>query len=439
MLMIYLFPHLPKTAGSTLRQHLKLEYEEGEEFFHLAPNGRKSKKLLSKGKQYEANSSFNRKLILFGHEVDEGLLRHHSSNEIVELTTLIRNPLKRVVSHYNMKKTAGSTHATLSNYIKSASEPMCKWFISNFPSFIDDIWAPIAIQAEQVLRHFHYIDSQDRGGMAMKALLARFDVKYCEEKSINIGGKSYKKHSVDESLDIEDLQYLKSDFAIYEKFKSHNSGIQTKISDLPEIKTYHRWLLPFTGTLNTIKEKGVRDDLLTSLNNELLRGLIEAYSIGYKDFVLYFFESYEIDYDDVELLDNILELLNNVTIKTDHKVLKGASYTGTDPIKLIFNDAVHSGSRLSDYSSHLWEKIALTNTSLEGRAAYLLEKKEFLAAETLLVNALKRKPLSLHILKKLSGVYYETARNEELFKVAIKACEIKPSCLWALEIINKSV
>lgn len=93
--MTVLFLHIPKTAGSTLRSILQLQYKNRHAIFLKG-----SDPVLSFNDWLD-NNTLEHIDLLFGH-IDFGI--HKNFTNEVEYVTMLRHPLNRIVSHYNYVK-----------------------------------------------------------------------------------------------------------------------------------------------------------------------------------------------------------------------------------------------------------------------------------------------------------------------------------------------
>lgn len=110
---LYIFVHIPKTAGLTFRYHIRKNFSE-EKYLLLAhtlfglksyppPDYQEYKEKVFKYLSNLDNKRKNRLTILFGHYVPHGV--HKYFDRPYKYITFVRNPIKRVVSAYNHKLT----------------------------------------------------------------------------------------------------------------------------------------------------------------------------------------------------------------------------------------------------------------------------------------------------------------------------------------------
>ena len=97
--MTVFFLHIPKTAGSTLRSLLQLQYKNSNALFLKGSDPVQSLN------DWMDNNTLEHIDLLFGH-VDFGI--HKNFSKDFNYATMIRHPLNRVISHYNYVKRESS-------------------------------------------------------------------------------------------------------------------------------------------------------------------------------------------------------------------------------------------------------------------------------------------------------------------------------------------
>lgn len=97
--MTVLFLHIPKTAGSTLRSLLELQYKNSKALFLMGSDPVQS------FNDWMDNNTLEHIDLLFGH-IDFGI--HKNFIKDVDYATMIRHPLNRIISHYNYVKRESS-------------------------------------------------------------------------------------------------------------------------------------------------------------------------------------------------------------------------------------------------------------------------------------------------------------------------------------------
>ncbi|MGL4320144.1 MAG: hypothetical protein ACRCS3_04710 [Paracoccaceae bacterium] len=169
-----IFPHVPKTGGTTLFYHFRKALGDSAIYSYGAPN-RPVRFLAGLPLLEEMSSAEIASLRLIqGHGVNERVLSRLSGQDI-RLLTILRNPVSLVRSRFNHRTTAlakvGRTVSPTEFLDHLASNQVCQFFCNAFPALIDDPSESLAKQAIAILRKFHYVfvteklDSQTVGFM----------------------------------------------------------------------------------------------------------------------------------------------------------------------------------------------------------------------------------------------------------------------------------
>ncbi len=98
---VFVFPHIPKTAGSSVHYHLKTNLEYDRAYVHI-PIDYTSRQELRERTPFPLRDRRERAhaRVLFGH----GIIRRHAAlvpGKIAREITTLRDPVDRTVSHYN--------------------------------------------------------------------------------------------------------------------------------------------------------------------------------------------------------------------------------------------------------------------------------------------------------------------------------------------------
>jgi hypothetical protein len=98
---VYVFPHIPKTAGSSVHYHLKTNLVCEREYIHI-PIDYSTREELLEELPFTLRDARERSAakVIFGH----GVVRRHAEfvpGKVLREITTLRDPAERMVSHYN--------------------------------------------------------------------------------------------------------------------------------------------------------------------------------------------------------------------------------------------------------------------------------------------------------------------------------------------------
>ncbi|MGR0278167.1 tetratricopeptide repeat protein [Marinomonas dokdonensis] len=432
--MTILFPHLPKTAGQTLVENIKSCKGVGDEFYHLAPNGRALDALKM---QLEFKDSYN-DLILFGHNVDEGLLLKISDPD-VSLFTSLRSPLDRVISSYNMKVNAFpelGSHIELENYVKKRHSYICKWYCALFPSFISDPFDPCVDQAINILEHFSDVYFQEKIDVDYERFMALIGGSFDSSLSKNRSGISYPKNTTSEKNSCY-KKFLKNDFILYDHFYN-NSNVKRIIPD--EVYSYHKWYLSILNKSNanvaiynnkntSESDKVIAYERLESLKSSTKQSKILT-SILKDDHSFFAFEFLEC-IDDLEECDsmNIFDIYKFIPFD------KIKSKIAISPLSQIVLDASKSESAKSflDVESDAWLDVCSRHPLVAINKSRIYESNgDLVAAEKELLKLCQLAPHQERSFIFLAKFYEKHGDDGGRFRKCVdKILDLDPDNKWA--------
>lgn len=133
---LYIFAHLPKTGGQTLRHHFTKHLKRHEEFIHLGPWGYKDEQNLGMIPFEKRSNTLRQKAkVILGHDVTANT-QHLVPSKKARHIIFLRDPAERIVSCYNFQmefpvyKCQQPSFPTW--YRKTPQNSICNWIILNF-------------------------------------------------------------------------------------------------------------------------------------------------------------------------------------------------------------------------------------------------------------------------------------------------------------------
>ncbi len=174
---VLVFPHIPKTGGTTLLYHFRKFFGDSR-LLILGPHGRVRR--FFEGKlQFEemAAADLADIRVVQGHGVDEDSLRPLiRAGKEPELITVLRNPLSLTRSRFNHKSNAvearggGILHPEV--FLKQdPGSVMCRMLTTKFPSFVDEDCADLSTAGLSVLQKFNYVFVTEQMDQQVKSLM----------------------------------------------------------------------------------------------------------------------------------------------------------------------------------------------------------------------------------------------------------------------------
>lgn len=240
---VTVFSHLPKTGGMTLIANIERSRKVGEDFFHASYNGRKHRALRTQCEDMLA-SRIPANLVLAGHQTSESLLSLVAQSADIDLVTTLRHPLSRGKSHFSMKKSSKrGLKQDLSGFLRESRNPMCRHYISKFPSLIGSPFFTLAEQAENVLSHFSMILLQENAAADFPRFMGSIGGEFDSKLSKNRAGFDYADATQSAKFSQDDLDLgLGQDLALYQRIaSSRKPGAALSYKPLPTPAAPHCW------------------------------------------------------------------------------------------------------------------------------------------------------------------------------------------------------
>jgi len=174
---VLVFPHIPKTGGTTLLYHFRKFFGDSKVLI-LGPHGR-VRSFFEDRPQFEEMTAADLAdiRVIQGHGVGEDTLHPLlQAGKLPKLITVLRNPLALTRSRFNHKANAieqrGGGVLRPEVFLKQdQGNAMCEILTTKFPSFIEPDCGGLARAGLSVLQKFHYVfvteqmDQQVKGPM----------------------------------------------------------------------------------------------------------------------------------------------------------------------------------------------------------------------------------------------------------------------------------
>jgi hypothetical protein len=226
---IFIFAHIPKTGGQTLRNCFMRHLQLHREFIHLGPYGEKD--AAARGLPPFAKRSADERAqarVILGHHVTCETHRF-VPNKTPRHITFLRDPADLLVSYYNyVRGYRSSDHPPISfeqwltNNRKPRENFMTRWL---FESFLQNKPAatlrPSALRKiNEALERFFFVGLTEHLDRDAPRLLERIGVPVDLQRT-NVGGGDYKKViKLDDSLRIELYERNCLDVELYRHWQS---------------------------------------------------------------------------------------------------------------------------------------------------------------------------------------------------------------------------
>ena len=426
---VHIIPHIPKTAGSTLVSHLNQLDQSEYKFYHLAQRGRigyheiKSQFESDVKKGISANH-----IIVMGHHVDEGLINYFHDEEI-RLYTILREPLSRIISHYNMIANNGNTDQSFKLFISRRNNFMSKFLIKKFPSLIENIFDSVHIQANSILEYFDTVFFLEDGKDFFNNFLKIFNLNYDKQLTDDRRATNFKDYARLEKLNNKNLLFLRSDFNLYNQ--QRDKTLNNK-KNLPQVISPHYWYKVYLSNfMKNVGEPSITEHMVDALPIGFLKSLIIKFKNYEKLSPTDLFEVAMEHQNELATRENFINFQEIIDLiiksKDEYKIdldIKGLDSDLTKLLNLIKDESPKS---LKEIKNKELLSLKYKNFDLEMACAKICyADKNYDAAKVHFHNALKLNPLleeaffQLHKIFKMEG-------KKEMAKRALEKClELKP-------------
>lgn len=428
----YIYSHIPKTGGTSLEHQLSNQRNYGTDFYHFYPRSRWNHPDIL---QFEVNLAQlkNQDVLLFGHNVNEGTIKLLPDHEI-QLFTTLREPIKRILSQFNMVKSEGNFPGQSNDYIKHKGNFMCKWLVENFPSFTADIYTPIHEQAEEILRHFDAIYFAENSDADFHDFMTRMNCSYDHQKRTNVKPYSKQPHVWKEGEDLS--LYFESDTKLYNKFFGKNDKDRKDVAR-EKILIHHLWFKRFIVAY-FMQEKSVQMNMIKTLNNHHLTNFLISEDVdSNKNIFRWLNEIPEENLSSFEL-ENIIDLVGYLQNKSKDKNL----VTGIAKNRMaeLFKRATIKAQHISLVDDLIWEEFPDdVKYKFLGLAQYYISINDYEKAIQQLEESCKRFKTLIPIFLNLGKAFEKIDNKQKAHECALKIKSLKEDHDWANRILNKNI
>lgn|GEM_PF-7095190 len=393
---VYIIPHIQKTGGSTIVNHLKDLDNSEYIFYHLSSRGRVgyhgNKRCFEEDIK---NNITSENIILMGHHIDEGLINYFPNCKI-NLVTILRDPLSRMISHYNMIKSKSNTQLGINQFIKKRGNFICNFLIKRFPSFIEDPLDSLAQQTNSILQKFNQCYFLEDGDEFFTQFMSNFDLKYKSQNIETRRSNEYHNYAEDEKIKPNTINFLNSDYSVY---NTQRNLEKTSMERHPNIKNIHYWYKHFySNFISKIEISEYKNNMLNSLNHGFLKNILTMYSIN-NEIDINTICSIAIEHEetlrDKESFINFQDLLNFAITKSDAYTIKCIPKSLNSDLTILINAiAKETPASLKSLKDQAILTIKHKHGSLELAAAKIhFEKKQFDKAKESILKTISIDPL----------------------------------------------
>jgi hypothetical protein len=193
---VYILPHVPKTAGQTLRFHFSKHLTLHESYIHLGPWGERDVKErnLIPWKSRDLSSRLKAQVIS-GHNVKKNEILSLLPASVIRFVTFLRDPAERWISEYNFKIGTGLIDSTVNfEAWYSAFEDknyQLRWLYHEFLGYSDGnpvsaIYETVKTELEQFV-FIGYVGDFDKDARILMELLKLPAIEY----RANVSGRDF--------------------------------------------------------------------------------------------------------------------------------------------------------------------------------------------------------------------------------------------------------
>lgn len=433
---VYIFSHVPKTGGTTLETQLSEQLIYGDNFFHFYPRSRREVSPLL-NKQFEiANKDldFSYPLLLFGHNISEGTISLFPNHDI-GLQTTLREPMKRMISHYNMVKSVGNFKGYSNDFIRSRGNFICRWFLEKFPSLTEDAFAPLYTQALDILDHFEDILILEKSNEEFTYFMKKMNCQFNHLRRTNI--KPYGKQKVIHEDENILNSYISEDILLYNRLLKKDR-ISRSYKPIPQIRKPHLWYRRFIMAYKNA-QIDIRKIIQETVEGHYLHNLIMTLDnkCNITPQVLFdWINKLNINKLSSSEVFNIIDVCDHMIKSKDRKASIAESDT-KNTIALILKKASEHDTKMSNFGHPAWEELSDDVTyKFKGLGNYFSKEGNIEKQINNLERALTTFKTDIFILSELGKAYSITNDKDKAYLCAKKIKELKGNHPWADSYLN---
>ncbi|NNE15062.1 MAG: sulfotransferase family 2 domain-containing protein [Saprospiraceae bacterium] len=270
---VYIISHLPKTGGSTLVAHCIEMHNDRFLVFHLGERARIGiNNNFAHFEEFDFVSN-QKDVVIIGHQVDEGVLNYFKGYDI-KLLTILRQPIKRYFSHYNMVKGNGHFNGNINSFIREKNNFISLFFVSRFPSFVSNPLDNLQEQCKDVLNKFSNVYFLEDAPDSFNEILGLLNIKYNPALKDDRRTENYKDYMLEEQLSLMSYALVNPDCNLYYDLKEREIDYKRlSLNDFTPHLWYKNYCLPF------FRKHGneFRKFMISELNDGFLKSLLVAH------------------------------------------------------------------------------------------------------------------------------------------------------------------
>jgi len=226
---LYIFPHIPKTAGTSVYSHLRRHLELGREFITFPADGGPYRLEATAPFTLRPLAERQQARMIFGH----GVLKRHADfaagRPVREITTL-RDPAEQIVSNYNFtmgqnEKAGGPVIPFEEWYALEPRNFQATWLLRHYLQETDDLAGEALLaRSAEVLEAFWLVCTVENLAEDLNRLFAAMELPPFNVR-INVAGVHYpRRRELDAALRRRLAEENPVDFELHRRWRERSRG-----------------------------------------------------------------------------------------------------------------------------------------------------------------------------------------------------------------------